>query len=79
MLFLTGVPSAYQQKRIRDLNSTLQKEQLEVLQFKDRMIMVIIQKGLLQETAFSEFCFSLDKTEQKQNNFLSNNICSRLS
>lgn len=34
-----GVPSAYQQKRIRDLNSTLQKEQLEVLQFKDRMIM----------------------------------------
>lgn len=28
-----GVPSAYQQKRIRDLNSTLQKEQLEVLQF----------------------------------------------
>lgn len=53
MLFLIGVPSAYQQKRIRDLNSTLQKEQLEVLQFKDRMIMVIIQKGLLQETAFS--------------------------
>ncbi|PFX18289.1 Centrosomal protein of 290 kDa [Stylophora pistillata] len=34
-----GVPSAYQQKRIRQLNSTLQKEQLEVLQFRDRMIM----------------------------------------
>ena len=35
-----GVPSAYQQKRIKELNSTLQREQLEVLQFKDRMIMV---------------------------------------
>ncbi|XP_078353733.1 centrosomal protein of 290 kDa-like [Oculina patagonica] len=33
-----GVPSAYQQKRIKELNSTLQREQLETLQTKDRMI-----------------------------------------
>ena len=39
MSFL-GVPSAYQQKRIKELNSTLQREQLEGLQVKDRMIMV---------------------------------------
>ncbi|KAM7435378.1 hypothetical protein ABFA07_014699 [Porites harrisoni] len=34
-----GVPSGYQQKRIKELNSTLHREQLEVLQIKDRMIM----------------------------------------
>lgn len=34
-----GVPSAYQQKRIKELNSTLHREQLEVMQTKDRMIM----------------------------------------
>jgi len=34
-----GVPSAYQQKRIKELNSTLQREQLESLEVKDRMIM----------------------------------------
>ena len=38
--FLIGVPSAYQQKRIKELNSTLHREQLEVMQTKDRMIMV---------------------------------------
>lgn len=44
-----GVPSAYQQKRIKELNSTLQREQLEGMQLKDRMIMVsvktILSKG----------------------------------
>jgi len=34
-----GVPSAYQQKRIKELNSTLQREQLDGMQTKDRMIM----------------------------------------
>lgn len=34
-----GVPSAYQQKRIKELNSTLQREQVEGLQVKERMIM----------------------------------------
>jgi len=34
-----GVPSAYQQKRIKELNSTLQREQLDGMQLKDRMIM----------------------------------------
>jgi len=34
-----GVPSAYQQKRIKELNSTLHREQLEGMQTKDRMIM----------------------------------------
>ena len=41
---ILGVPSAYQQKRIKELNSTLHREQLEVLQIKDRMIMVNVLK-----------------------------------
>lgn len=39
---VSGVPSAYQQKRIKELNSTLQREQLESLEVKDRMIMVSV-------------------------------------
>ena len=34
------VPSAFQQRKIRDMNSTLQREQLEAMQCKEKMVMV---------------------------------------